>query len=514
MRWMTLGSILLSVSVFAADRYVAETGVDTGDCTDPLNSCLTLQYAIDQSAAGDTINVASGTYTTISLVMIDKTLTILGAQNGVDARTRSGDESVLSNIEGISVTANAVVIDGFTIKDSSNPVYTGYGLLINPGIDGTHVVNNIFENNIAGLGLANVGATQAVIQYNYFHDNNLPGGISGTGIYTDQYVGGTVDNVLIDNNAFANNENAGIGLSSTDPNFPESNFTITNNTVDNSGRGFYFFNVVSSSVSNNSITNSVDPTDGGFSVALGIYGGVNGLTISNNNLETGTLDGIRIENITGDNNNFINIHENNISGFAEAGLFVVNYPVGAIDYATCNWWGNPTGPTTLLNPSGMGDKIFGEVIFENFHPWLLAPAPDGICGGVPPSVSKIFDPSHIYQGHISTVVITLTNVNNIPANITAPLVDYMSYNIVVQADAPHNDCGGIVTAPAGGSVITLFGGAIPAGGSCTIHVKVTSYHEGLYENVIPAGALQTDLGSNVDEADAFLRVFGHFDSED
>jgi hypothetical protein len=53
-----------SAETNASTRYVAVTGVDAGSsCTDPTAPCRNIQYAINQSASGDTIKVAAGTYT-------------------------------------------------------------------------------------------------------------------------------------------------------------------------------------------------------------------------------------------------------------------------------------------------------------------------------------------------------------------------------------------------------------------------------------------------------------------
>jgi len=514
MRLTKPGNILLlsllsvSGSLLATDRYIDPAGSDvSNDCSVLASPCATLQNANDQSSSGDTIHAAAGTYTVSGLVTINKTLTILGAQAGVDARTRSGAESVLSNTQGISVAASGVVFDGFTIQDSSVAAFTGYGVWINPGMDGTQIVNNIIQNNIVGLGLSNLGTTQAVIQHNVFQNNNLAGGASGTGIYTDQFVGGQVSNVLIDSNNFLNNENAGIGLSSTDTTNLDNNLTISNNVIDSCGRGMYVFATTSSTFENNTVSNLTVPTDGGTSTGLAIDGGVSNFTVTGNAFQTGPGYGIRVRSVippaTNDN---ILIHTNNILNFAIDGMLVDDAPAtGPVDYATCNWWGSATGPfNATLNPAGTGDSIAGSVILANFFPWSVSPF--GACPTVtPPTVSKRFNPDEMFAGHKSYLMITLKNTSSSPAILTAPLVDTLPAGVTVFG-SDSNTCGGTTSAPVGGSTLTLTGGIIPAMGSCKVSVRVTSSVVGDHVNTIAAGALQTTLGSNTASAEAVLSI--------
>ncbi len=54
--------------------------------------------------------------------------------------------------------------------------------------------------------------------------------------------------------------------------------------------------------------------------------------------------------------------------------------------------------------------------------------------------------------------------------------------------------------------MTLASGATVPTGGCGIDVDVTANSAGSFANHIPAGALQTDLGSNAAPADATLDV--------
>ena len=496
--------MLLGTSVSATGRYVDTAGSDSSDCSDSLSPCATLQYAVNQSVSLDTINISAGTYSVSGVVTINKTLTILGAQAGVDARTRLAAETVLSNSQGISVSANNVTFDGLTIQDSNIAAFTGYGIWLNPSIDGTTIVNTIFQNNIVGLGLANAGASQCLIQYNLFQNNNQPGGAFGTGIYTDEYVGGSVSNVLISDNRFESNENAGIGLSNNTLALSNSDFTITNNIINNCGRGIYIYNTIGTNIISNTITNLSAPTDGGSSVALGIYGGNSNLSALQNNFNSGARYGVRIGAFLAANSDIL-IHDNNISGYATAGLLVNDAPIGPTDFATCNWWGDASGPyNASLNPAGAGDEVSGTLVLGNFSPWLLEASPEGSCGSAP-SVEVLFSPTTIYEGKKSNLTITFVNPNDSAATITALFTNYLPSGLSVSGSAT-NTCGGSLTAISGSSSFSLSGGIIAANSSCKIKVQVTASHEGNYTNVVPTGALQTNKGSNADPAEATLVV--------
>lgn len=517
----------------ATNRFVDSGGSDTGDCSS--TPCLTLQYAVGQSIAGDTINVVAGTYGPGNTcpgdmnppggqVIIDKSLTLLGAQAGVDARNRAASESILSYPQGLRVTASNVVLDGFTIQDSCNNVNPGYGLWLDPypsNIDGTQIVNNIFTNNIAGIGLANQGTTQALIEHNWFLTNNNATG-SGTlfsAIYTDEYVGKQTSNVLINENLFEDNAEAALNFSVSQNSFASTNFTITNNYITGSGQGMVLFNMDTVLVQGNTITNVGAPPTGSSSKAIGIFDNANNLTITDNEIFNGLQYGIRIVSVIDPNcatdfndplcphANNLNINTNNIYGFLTAGMRVDTSPASPTDFATCNWWGDSSGPyNAMLNPSGMGDAVIGILISANFNPWLIGSAPDGSCGEPDPiSLQKAFAPDSIYRNDRTNLVITLSNQSDNDANLTEPLIDVLPAGLEIKGIS-SNTCDGDLIADKRTRTIILVDGVIPHNGFCNIYVTVKGSAVGTYTNTLPEGSLVTDQGSNSEPATATLEV--------
>jgi parallel beta-helix repeat protein len=373
-------------SVPAAIIYVNGSWAGTQLGTDPdgagpatdygVDSFSTIQAAVNAVDAGGKVIVEAGTYG--EFVTVSKAMTIDGAQAGVDARTgRTGAaESVVdhnaNNQAGFYITANNVVVDGFTVQNSTNGAFPGFGFLLGAGTSGSRVLDNIIQNNIAGISLANTGASQAVIHHNLIRNNNQSGPVSGHGIYTDQYnAGGTLANVLIDSNSFVGNAVTGIGFSSTDATKPATGITISNNVFDANGRGLYAFNLTNSSITGNTFQNSTDAA----TAEIRLFEGVSGLTISHNVLENGAGRALRINNVgTGSPNaTSVAFTYNSISGYTgPAGTFQVDTGgyTGPLN-ATANWWGALSGPTIATNPGGAGATLVDPDGAVNFRPWLV-----------------------------------------------------------------------------------------------------------------------------------------------
>ena len=338
--------------------------------TDAFSS---IQDAVNAADPGDEIRVGPGTFT--EQVTVNEQVSLLGNQVGVDASSASrtglpATETVVTGPGGttpFNVTVSDVVIDGFTVEGVTSGTTFGFGIVLGAGTSGSEIRNNIIQNNIAGLSLANASATnQTVIEGNLFRNNNQPGPVSGTGIYTDQFnAGGALTNVLIQDNTFENNDNVAVLIGPTDASLPASNITIADNVMTDNGNGILLFNTLNSAITGNEITGSA-----GSQIVIG--GGVDGLTIANNIIEDGLSRGIRIGDFGGGSaNQNITITGNSIEGNAGAGLEIE--PGGYIGTlnAENNFWGSASGPTSPENPGGTGQAIIdpnNQVDFEPFLP--------------------------------------------------------------------------------------------------------------------------------------------------
>ena len=177
----------------AGPWYVDPTGTDDGSHGTGTGTAafLTIQYAINDSrvVAGDTINVAAGTYVVSSQINLNKAnLTLSGA----------GRASTIVQVSGTGerfyITATGVTIDGFGIQKTDK---TGEQNIIYIGAKNTTITNNeisgqyVIDDLDVSRAMVITGWLSGLnISGNTIHHLRQPAYISGvtTGTISNNYV--------------------------------------------------------------------------------------------------------------------------------------------------------------------------------------------------------------------------------------------------------------------------------------------------------------------------------------
>ncbi len=334
------------------------------------------EYATIQGAVNEpgctTINIAAGTYT--EQVDINRTLTLNGAQHGVDARSRSGAESIISDKNGaVLVEADNVTINGFTIEGATEDLNAGIWIPL-AGVEGTQILDNIVQSNVFGIWLNNKGATMKM-EDNLIRHNNNPGPASGTGIYSEE-----LSDALIENNEFT--EDNGGSITVIGPPFANTaeHITISNNQLVGSDyENIFLLGVADSTIHGNTSIGTTSPS------TIDMGGADTKIEVTDNVLRNGYV-GISAENpYAAGSNSEITATGNCIEGNRVAGLGIGTLEEGPpISFkaepgvyagsliATDNWWGSTSGPTIASNPGGTGDRIVDEAAAVGYEPYATS----------------------------------------------------------------------------------------------------------------------------------------------
>lgn len=124
----------------------------------------------------------------------------------------------------------------------------------------------------------------------------------------------------------------------------------------------------------------------------------------------------------------------------------------------------------------------------------------------PPTVTKSYSPSSITSGGTSQLTITLGNTNASAITLTANMDDNLPVSVTATAVNGATTCTVASVDISVNTRIRYVSGATILAGGCNIVVDITSNTLGVTTNTIPAGALQTNAGSNADPANDNLTV--------
>jgi hypothetical protein len=344
---------------------IANTGTPGSAC-----AFATIQTAVNAASSGfDTVMVDAGSYN--DQVTVDHSVTINGAQVGVDGQSRSvpnSQEAILTNDNySFEITAGTVTINGFkftapdttgivslggsglTIQDNIftgiNNGYAAAGQFVNATIQ-----NNLVQNSRVGFEANTVAADDATIRNNTFLGD-------GGGYYAIAFLQGG-SNVTISGNTDLGNINgrddnflALFKLASAQITF-NSAMGLTSSAVflggQNSNIQFSSNNFSNNSAKAININNVLGSVNSGISI-----GGV-GLS---NNLSNNTY-GVYVA--AGSVNDNPSVAHNNLSGNSVFGIYNDATSGGSVD-ASNNWWGT-------ANKSAIPPLVSGDVTWD---PWYL-----------------------------------------------------------------------------------------------------------------------------------------------
>lgn len=311
----------------------------------------TIQQAINAASDGDTIVVAAGLYS--ENVVIDKSLTLKGAQAGIDARGRSGAETIIqpdnpqeaTGVHIVSAAGRVVVIDGLTVQNARHAI-----TVPDPFMAEHITIKNVRALNSVKFGITLAHTIEATVENCYVEKAQY--GINA----------GALTPFLPTVATLRNNEivNAEFGISGylTDS-------VIEGNLVRNYADGGVGISgqFLNTEVKDNTVTNYTKGAAMTFEWHYGRYlsenVNVEGNTFTGNNMGVYVFD--TQTEMTG-----ITVNFNDISGNSWYG--VRNDSSKTLD-ATRNWWGATSGPGRT--GPGSGDGISSRVLYS---PWLGAQA--------------------------------------------------------------------------------------------------------------------------------------------
>lgn len=180
---------------------------------------------------------------------------------------------------------------------------------------------------------------------------------------------------------------------------------------------------------------------------------------------------------------------------------------GAI--AALAWSAKPTATAAAIRSALVGSALDNEAAGWDVAGGAgIVMAPASVRAMLNPlGVTKAFAPATVTAGATTTLTITLANSNAVALNGVAFSNTYPA--LVLNAAAPNAvisgaGCSGTLTATGGGGSLTLGAGIIPASGTCTYSVTVTSNTLGIYTDA--SGSVTTPIALNSAAVSATLTV--------
>jgi len=403
---LVLAFSLVAVPVWAdvtPDHYVSAAGSNTAPYDTWAKAAHKIQDAIDAAGVGDTVHVAAGTYQESKGgwrdIEVFKSLSIIGAGSGSTVVELSGlQHGVEIHPDGTGI----LLVEGMTFtKRALNPISAGFAVRV-AETGGTFNSLTFRDVEVAWGQGRNLHLDSATYHSILLEDCNIHDG--GTWGFSAR---GTIDSLVVKDSHFDYNgwsdPSHGIGFDLDMPH-SVSSLNITGGTFNyNQSKGINLVKTSNAFFTNITASNNGGAPGGGFGVSLWEWSGTSqNLMFDSPVLKDNATDGFLIGCEHSMTVQDVTITSAIVTGNGRAGLFVyraAGWGDGVIDdvtitgsnitgntqwgvaaimayedvVATCNWWGDASGPSggvtdpvtgTLAN--GSGDSVSADVTFDGW----------------------------------------------------------------------------------------------------------------------------------------------------
>ena len=383
---------LVDVCPYYEDAALTTTAQTVTNTNTGATYC-SIQAAIDAANSGEVIEVQAGTYD--ETVTINKSLTLNGANAGIDCGSRSGESSIAPTTGSgavVTISASNVTLNGFEITGPGNRYGINVGAVSNTDIKYNKVsdIGTTFSGGNV-YGILHIVPNSTTIGDLFINNNCIDGvnntantGYSAGGIGVLQSTStGTLSGLEINDNTVSN-------VVSNTNEWPTGKiaYGILINVAGNSQFATNAGKVVNANITGNTISD----LEGFIATGIGLEGNTENAMVMGNTVTSLTayksadragggldLNGLKFENnafvgtVTVENNSF-DVPTFTHSGTTDLGYAIANYvdeTVSGAATATCNWLGTAVATEIADNPS-LDGTIFNKTgAVTIYDPWLV-----------------------------------------------------------------------------------------------------------------------------------------------
>ena len=149
--------------------------------------------------------------------------------------------------------------------------------------------------------------------------------------------------------------------------------------------------------------------------------------------------------------------------------------------------------TVTGTASGSYTNTTGNVTSTNGGTGNMASA--GLTVATPPSMTKSFGVGAIPLNGTTSMTFNITNPNSGLSLSGVQFTDALPSGLIVSSPSATNSCGGAATVGSGGTMLSLSGGSIAAGGSCSVSATVQGTTAGVKTNSATVSSSDAGTGN-------------------